>query len=92
MKERGLYHPFTLSVSLSLLLACLVIIQRATAWSPGGFPNQLGRTPQRGWRSWNAFGDVDINQATMLRMAQALARPRDAATGRSLVRDRGRKW
>ena len=78
--------------ALPLLLLCCLLVGRGLCWSPGGFPNQLGRRPPRGWRSWNAFGD-DVSQERLLRIARALAAPRDSDTGRSLVpsgdRERG---
>ena len=43
----------------------------ALAWSPGGFPNQLGQRPLRGWRSWQAVGG-EVNQTIM---EEVMARP-----------------
>ena len=40
-----------LRLGMALALGCPV----ALGWSPGGFPNDLGKTPPRGWRSWIAF-------------------------------------
>jgi alpha-galactosidase len=59
------------SLALALLVAgSLHILVHATN---NGFPNALGRTPPRGWRSWNAFC-MQINQTRILAQAAGLAR------------------
>ena len=53
----------------------LVAGMAAPAWSPGGFPNQLGQTPPRGWRSWQAVAG-EVNQSFMEQVMDGLAKPR----------------
>lgn len=47
----------------------------ASAWSPGGFPNQLGRVPPRGWRSWIAYVH-DADQPKMEAAMDSIHKPR----------------
>ena len=49
-----------------------------------GFPNSLGATPLRGWRSWQAVGD-EVDQAVMERAMGGLARLRPLGEGDALV-------
>ena len=54
------------------------------AWGPGGFPNQLGQTPLRGWRSWQAVGG-EVNQTFMEQVMAGLAKQRPLGAGGKLV-------
>lgn len=56
----------------------------AYGWGPApGFPNSLGATPMRGWRSWQAVGN-GVNQATMHSAMEGLAKRR-GDDGKSLA-------
>ena len=61
--------------SSRLPLGIIGVLAAARAWSPGGFPNQLGATPLLGWRAWQAYGP-DINQSLMIRAMNGLAKKR----------------
>ena len=50
------------------LLLCAAAVVPSLGWSPGGFPNQLGKTPPRGWRSWIAF----VHEADQHKMEMAI--------------------
>eukprot|EP00937_MAST-01D_sp_MAST-1D-sp2_P001784 g1784.t1 len=53
------------------LVACALALW---AWGPEpGFPNSLGATPMRGWRSWQAVGG-GVDQAAMERAMHGLRR------------------
>ena len=53
-------RPVAVLLAQQLLVATAVV----QGWSPDGFPNQLGRAPPRGWRSWIAFQET-FTQAKM---------------------------
>eukprot|EP00041_Stephanoeca_diplocostata_P026334 m.708418 g.708418 ORF g.708418 m.708418 type:complete len:1023 (-) comp22938_c1_seq8:248-3316(-) len=70
----------------SLMLTVFVAFFQCgvNATSPGGFPNSLGRTPPRGWRSWGAWtGDVDATK--MVDAARGLAKKRPLGPGHKMV-------
>ena len=57
----------------------------ALAWGPTpGFPNSLGRTPFRGWRSWQAVGD-EVTQAVMQTAMRGLVKKRPLGVGGGLT-------
>ena len=53
-----------MSTRLLAAIVCAILAREARSWSPGGFPNQLGTTPPRGWRSWIAYKQ-DADQSLM---------------------------
>jgi hypothetical protein len=57
------------------LKMCAALLATASASSPGGFPNQLGRVPPRGWRSWIAYVH-DADQQKMEAAMESIHRPR----------------
>jgi len=62
---------------MPLSFALAVLGCGAATWVDGrpGFPNSLGATPARGWRSWNAYAN-DVNQTLLERAMAGLARKR----------------
>ena len=62
---------------MPLSFAVAVLGCGAASWVDGrpGFPNSLGATPARGWRSWNAYAN-DVNQTLLERAMAGLARKR----------------
>ena len=73
-----------LRVGLALALALALGCPATLGWSPGGFPNDLGKTPPRGWRSWIAFVH-EADQAKMLAAIESLHKPRPLGPGGKLV-------
>ena len=54
----------------------VVLLSAAFATNPGGFPNSLGRTPSRGWNTWNGFRqDPSYNQALLAGVVEGLLAP-----------------
>ncbi len=66
------------------LLLLLALPAVSLAWSPGGFPNQLGQRPLRGWRSWQAVGG-EVNQTIMEEVMVGLAKQRPLGVGGRMV-------
>jgi hypothetical protein len=69
---------------MARLLLAITLTPLILAWSPGGFPNQLGQTPLRGWRSWQAVGG-DVNQSFMEQVMVGLAKKRPLGPNGTLM-------
>ena len=68
--------------TMHMLLA--FVFHNVAAWSPGGFPNQLGRIPLRGWRSWQAVAN-EVNQTFMEQIMAGLAKKRPLGENGAMV-------
>lgn len=66
-RARSAMVPEASLVSVRTLLLAN-IVQVAYSWSGGGFPNSLGKTPPRGWRSWIAY----VHEADQTKMHLAI--------------------
>jgi hypothetical protein len=67
------------------MVCAALAVHSALAWGPTpGFPNSLGRTPFRGWRSWQAVG-AEVTQTVMQTAMAGLAKKRPLGVGGGLV-------
>ena len=69
------------------MLAALLLpltLPSVLAWSPGGFPNNLGQIPLRGWRSWQAVAG-EVNQTFMEQIMLGLAKRRPLGKDGAMV-------
>ena len=75
-------------VAMHLASVCFttaLVVHSALAWGPTpGFPNSLGRTPFRGWRSWQAVG-AEVTQAVMQTAMRGLVKKRALGVGGGLT-------